>query len=103
MDPQSFKCMIHYLHAIGRIVLIEKSGLIFTNPTLAPKIAAKFVSPEEVRFRLLKGEDENVQLLTEEDIGCLININVGDNKRCVFTYAYFSVLTHFRPQACIRA
>ena len=83
MDPQSFKCMIRYFHAIGRIVLIEKNGLVFTNPTLAPKIAAKFISPEEVRIHLLKGEDENVQLLTEEDIGCLINISVGDNQRCV--------------------
>ena len=73
--------MIQYFHSIGQIVLIEKSGLVFTNPTLAPKIAAKFVSPEEVRFCLLKQEDENVQLLTEEDIGYLINISVGDNKR----------------------
>jgi hypothetical protein len=95
MDSQSFKCMLQYFHAIGRIVMIEKNGLVFTNPTLAPKIAAKFVSPEEVRASLLKGDDENVQLLTEEDIGYLINITVGDNKRCVPSHNIYHLVFSF--------
>lgn len=81
MGSQAYKCMLQYLHAIGHIVFIEKKGLIFVNPILAPKIAAKFISPEDIRMALLKREEEKVQLLSMEDIGYLIDIQSTDNKR----------------------
>jgi hypothetical protein len=51
---------------------------VFTDPTLAPAIAAKFVSPINVRLALLKKETEKVEILDSTDVGCLLDI---DNKR----------------------
>lgn len=48
-----------YLHAIGRIVLFH-NGMVCTNTSIASKIAAKFISPEEVRIQLLKDSASNV-------------------------------------------
>lgn len=66
--------ILQYFHAIGRIVCMP-GGLVFTKPQLAPKIAAKFVSPTEVRDRLLKKEDEDVQILGTTELGCLLGTN----------------------------
>ena len=71
LSPEGFNIAIMYLHAIGRLVVL-KSKLIFPDPRVATQIAAKFVSPKEVRRGLLK--KDNVHILDEEEIGCLLDI-----------------------------
>lgn len=80
IPPTSIPSALAYLHAIGRIVLFN-NGMVCTNAAIAPKIAAKFVSPKEVRLRLLKKETDNVLILGEEEIGCLLEIDVSLNER----------------------
>jgi hypothetical protein len=45
MDEAAFNTMLRYLEAIGRIVWLPTTNTIFMDPTTAPKIAAKFISP----------------------------------------------------------
>ena len=79
-DSSSFKLMLQYFHSIGKIVLLP-TGFVFTDPTLAPQIAAKFISPKEVRLRLLKQETDKVEILDGTDVGCLLEIDTSDNNR----------------------
>lgn len=76
----SFQTMLRYFEGIGRIVWLP-TGFVFTDPTVAPKIAAKFISPLEVRLSLLKQEDENVQILNEMEVGSLLNIRTENNEK----------------------
>lgn len=80
MDASSFEVVLQYLHAIGRIVLLSNE-IVCTNASMVPQIAAKFVSPEEVRMELLKKETESVEILAEEEVGCLLGIDVSSNDR----------------------
>ncbi len=80
MDISSFKYALHYLYSIGHIVFLEKSGLVCTKPTMIPKLLAKFISPEEVQANLLS-ENPNVQILSEEQIGCILQIKHDEDKR----------------------
>lgn len=80
MDIPSFRYALHYLHSIGHIVFLEKSGLVCTNPTMIPKLLAKFISPEEVQANLLS-ENSNVQILSEEQIGHILQIQQDKDKR----------------------
>ena len=84
VNETSFKSMLQYFQAIGRIVQLP-NGMIFTDPTIAPKIAAKFVSPKRVRLLLLKQETEKVQILDDTEVGCLLDIDTSDNKRFLFS------------------
>ena len=85
MSEQAFKTMLQYIQFIGRIVWLP-NGTVFTDPTIVSKIAAKFISPKEVRLALLKKETEVVQILDESEIGSLLNINLQNNR-------YFVVIT----------
>jgi hypothetical protein len=80
MEESAFKTMLQYIQSIGHIVQLPM-GFVFTDPTMAPKIAAKFISPKEVRLALLKEETEKVQILDETEIGCLLDIDVSENER----------------------
>jgi hypothetical protein len=80
MTEMSFKTMLQYIHSIGRIVWLP-NGTIFTDSTIAPKIAAKFISPKEVSLAVLREEKEDVQILNESEVGYLLNINSSDNIR----------------------
>eukprot|EP00026_Physarum_polycephalum_P000718 Phypoly_transcript_00719.p1 GENE.Phypoly_transcript_00719~~Phypoly_transcript_00719.p1 ORF type:complete len:498 (-),score=49.29 Phypoly_transcript_00719:858-2351(-) len=79
LEKSSFKTMLAYMASIGRIVWLP-TGIVFTDPTSAPKIAAKFVSPKEVRERLLKEDTDKVQILDETEVGCLLQIDASGNK-----------------------
>lgn len=83
-----FNLVLQYLHAIGRIVLLS-NGIVCTNASLVPQIAAKFVSPEEVRMELLKKESDSVQILAREEVGCLLGIDTSSNERFKFRFIYF--------------
>lgn len=80
VDQQTVQSALHFLHSIGRIVLLS-SGMVCTNPGLVPQIAAKFISPEDVQCELLKRETENVQILDKAEVGCLLQIDSSNNKR----------------------
>lgn len=88
IDPPTFFSALQYLHAIGRIVLL-KNGLVCTNPTVVPQVAAKFISPEEVQLELLKKETDNVQILDKQEVGCLLQIDTSDNTRLYLSFFYF--------------
>jgi len=88
VNETSFKIMLQYTQAIGKIVWLP-NGMIFTDPTIAPKIAAKFVSPKQVRLSLLKQETEKVQILDETEVGCLLDIDTSDNERW---FIFFEIL-----------
>ena len=94
MDENSFRQALKFLHAIGRVVYL-KGDLICTNPTLVPKIAAKFIAPENVRITLL---NFNTPILTTAEIGHLMEIDQGDNEQypCfipIFLFCYCSTQT----------
>jgi hypothetical protein len=96
MTEMSFKTMLQYLQAIGRIVWLP-NGTVFTDPTIAPKIAAKFISPKDIRLALLKEETEVVQILDETQVGSLLHIDTSNNIRyyiiiCSNNYTYIYIL-----------
>lgn len=80
LTKELFRAMLQYLKSVGRIFWLE-TGVVITNPTLAPQIAAKFVSPEEVRLGLLRKECDKVQILSVKEIGCLLDIDLSQNTR----------------------
>lgn len=81
-DQHTFMSALQYLHAIGRVVLL-KNGMVCTNPTMVPQIAAKFISPEEVQLSLLQKETAKVQILDKQQVGCLLNIDTANNSRFI--------------------
>ncbi len=78
VSKEVFTSALQYLHAIGRIVLTP-SGLVFTDPTKIPQIAAKFVSPKEVRGLLLK--KEGVEILEQKEVGILLCIDTNHSQQ----------------------
>jgi hypothetical protein len=82
LTSEGFNIAIQYLHAIGRLAVL-KTKLIFPDPMVASQIAAKFVSPEEVRKSLLtKG---GVQILDKNQIENLLDI-AGAGTGYVFVF-----------------
>ena len=65
-----------YFHATGHVVLLDKDTICI-DPTVVPKVAANFISPESVRKRLIKKGD--VTLLNEGDIQCILQIADQEN------------------------
>ncbi len=77
VDQLTFAQAVQYLHAIGRLVLL-KNDLVCTNPTTVPKIAAKFVCPDQVRINLLNFD---VPVLSVAEIGYLMDIDTQNNNK----------------------
>lgn len=78
MESDLFSIMLQYFHQIGHIVSL-RGALICTEPQRIPKIAATFISPEEVRANLLLEKD--VQILREKNILSLLNIEGTASQR----------------------
>ncbi len=79
MDLSAFKHALKYLHMIGRIVFLQ-NGLVCKSPTMIPKILSKFISPAEVRNRLLfTKESDVIQILTQKEIGFVLQIDPSRN------------------------
>jgi hypothetical protein len=66
--------------------------IVCTNPEVVPKIAATFISPEDVHLKLLKDETDSVQLLNTNDIDCLLDINIDYSERLALLLTHYSVL-----------
>ncbi len=77
MDLPSFKHALRYFHAIGQIVLLQNE-LVCTEPTIIPKLLAKFISPVEVQNRLLS-KNSKVQILSQQQIGFVLQIDRSDH------------------------
>jgi hypothetical protein len=56
LDEFGKKLAFRYFHSTGHVVLLD-DDTVCINPTIIPKIAAKFISPDDVRFRLLANND----------------------------------------------
>jgi hypothetical protein len=91
MGSVNFDVAMQYLHAIGRIVFLKRSKLIFPDPSIATQTAAKFVSPEEVRARLLG--TEGVEILAKEQVGYLLN--VAGTRLLLLLFLPFHTLFYF--------
>ncbi len=79
MDFSTFSRAIKYLHTIGQIVFLQ-NGMVCRSPTMIPKLLSKFISPVEVRDRLLSEDSSVVQILTQKQIGCVLQINSSDTR-----------------------
>ncbi len=83
MDLSTFTQAIKYLHMIGQIVFLQ-NGMVCRSPTTIPKLLSKFISPVEVRDHLLAEDSDVVQILTQKQIGCVLQINPSSHDaRCV--------------------
>jgi hypothetical protein len=69
-----FSLAVKYLHSIGRIIVLG-GALVCTSPQIIPKITAEFISPAEVRKKLLVSH--KVEVLTEHQIGMLLQVSQG--------------------------
>jgi hypothetical protein len=69
-----FSLAVKYLHSIGRIIVLGGS-LVCTSPQVIPKITAEFISPVEVRSKLLI--NHKIEILTEQQIGMLLRVSKG--------------------------
>lgn len=79
MDMSSFKHALQYLHTIGRIVFLQ-NGLVCAEPTVIPKLLAKFISPSEVRDRIFSKHGNLI--LTQQQIGAVLAIVNDEEKYC---------------------
>lgn len=79
MDRGLFSSILQYLYAIGSIVQL-KGGLVCTDPQRIPKLAAKFVSPDNVKLMLLR---ENIQILNLQDVGCVMMMDSCKDEKYV--------------------
>jgi len=61
---------VQFLHDIGQVVVFKDR--ICLDPSLIPKVMAKFISPQEVRETLLGEEGSPVEVLNVKDIGMLL-------------------------------
>ena len=59
-----------FLHDIGQVVVFKDR--ICLDPSLIPKVMAKFISPQEVREALLSDENSPVEILNVKDIGMML-------------------------------
>jgi hypothetical protein len=73
-QDNQFFVAVKYLHSIGRIIVLG-GALVCTSPQIIPKITAEFISPVEVRSKLLV--ENRVELLTEQQIGVLLRVSNG--------------------------
>ncbi len=81
MDLSSFNYALRYLHAIGHIVFLQ-NGMVCTVPTMIPKLLAKFISPTDIQNHLLS-DSSDVQILTEQQIGFVLQVNPSNNRMYV--------------------
>jgi hypothetical protein len=88
MDERVMKRALQYFHAIGRVVMLD-DNTVCTDPTIVPKIAAEFISPPEVRDKLLFSKGK-VEILTEGNIKCLLNIKDENDPRFIFHFIFLS-------------
>ncbi len=91
MSLSAFQHGLHYLHTIGQIVFLQ-SGLVCPLPALIPKLLSKFISPLEVRNALLSSSS-NVQILNEQQIGCILQVGTVHNETYVLIYIYIYILS----------
>jgi hypothetical protein len=70
-QDNQFSVAVKYLHSIGRIIVLG-GALVCTAPQIIPKITAEFISPVEVRSKLLV--NNGVELLTEQQISVLLRV-----------------------------
>lgn len=77
MSEQEFERAIQYLHAIGRIIWLKGSQIVCADPTIVPKLAAKFVAPEGV---CMKVHYFNKPIMAIDDVGYLLDIAVDDKR-----------------------
>jgi hypothetical protein len=87
MDENEMKRALQYFHAIGRVVVLD-DNTVCTDPTIIPKIAAEFISPTEVRNKLLLSKGK-VEILSEGDIKCLLKIIDDNDPRFIFWFYIF--------------
>ncbi len=87
MDLDTFELALKYFHTIGQIIFLQ-NGLVCRSPAIIPKLLAKFVSPFEVRNHLLAEDSDVVQILTQKQIGVILQANTANS-------------TRYKPEMCM--
>ncbi len=64
---------LNYLHDIGQIVKFE--DFICLDPPKIPVVMSRFISPKEVRMKLMESESTKVEILSEEAIRIILSEN----------------------------
>jgi hypothetical protein len=77
-DRLAVERALRYFHTTGHVVLLDRE-VVCVHPVQVPKIAAKFISPEEIRAKLKRQRDW--MFLNEADITYILLINEEDNER----------------------
>jgi hypothetical protein len=72
-QDNQFSLALKYLHSIGRIIVLG-GALVCTSPQIIPKITAEFISPLEVRSKLLVNHN-NIEVIAEQQIGVLLRVS----------------------------
>ncbi len=98
MDMSSFKHALQYLHTIGRIVFLQ-NGLVCAEPTIIPKLLAKFICPKEVRIRTLSKHD--VQILNQKEIGAVLKIT-NDEEKYSHHFTIYKYINAFLSTGCCK-
>lgn len=83
MEESTFSLMLQYFHEIGKIALL-KEGLVCTDIQHIAKIAAKFISPEDVQAHLINKWDEesgDIRILSLDNVGFLLGVPAHQAKR----------------------
>lgn len=97
IDRHMFSLMLRYFHEIGQIAVLGEE-LVCTSIQHIAKIAAKFVSPEDVRIHLINRSDEEgggVQILSKENVEVLLDLPSTQQQRYVkATLKHHCLLVH---------
>lgn len=72
-SPEMTQRALHHLHSIGEIVIFGKDR-ICTRPEIISNLLAKFISPVEVRAKLLWNNAERVNLMRREDMETILEV-----------------------------
>lgn len=92
MDEAELNSALKYLHTTGHLVLLGDT--VCAKAQVIVKMAAEFISPEEVRNRVLMERNNDVSLLEAKDIGVVLKIaKVGSPY--VFIMFFFILLFIF--------
>lgn len=89
LDLQGVQMALRHLHHTGHVVMLDEDT-VCTNPTIVPKIVAKFISPEDVRKQILTSQQ--VSLLDNHQIDCLLDIHDASDYQYVILIHILSLI-----------
>lgn len=78
--PSALLPALHYLHAVGDIVLLDNEKTVCTRPAEISSLMACFISPESVQQRLLHINEGEVAILSTNEVGKILLLTTNSPK-----------------------